>query len=208
MNKGRIEVICGPMFSGKSEELLRRLKRADIAKRPYQLFKPAVDNRYSETEVVSHSGQKMKCTPLAHARDIIERVGEDTKIVAIDEAQFFDLRLVATVLELTERGYRIVVAGLDMDSMGVPFGPMPQLLSIAEEVTKLTAVCEVGNTGQVDNMKDLTFKIVAFEEGNLTNEETVELFQKLIDTGIIHELQGTYQRMANYLIAEGLVNVG
>ena len=142
MNKGRIEVICGPMFSGKSEELLRRLKRADIAKRPYQLFKPAVDNRYSETEVVSHSGQKMKCTPLAHARDIIERVGEDTKIVAIDEAQFFDLRLIATVLELTERGYRIVVAGLDMDSMGVPFGPMPQLLSIAEEVTKLTAVCE------------------------------------------------------------------
>jgi len=142
MNKGRIEVVCGPMFSGKSEELLRRLKRADIAKRKYQLFKPAIDTRYSETEVVSHSGQKLSCTPLANAHEIVERVDEDTKIVAIDEAQFFDLRLIATVLELADRGHRVVVAGLDMDSFGLPFGPVPQLLAVAEQVTKLTAVCE------------------------------------------------------------------
>jgi len=140
---GKIEVICGPMFSGKSEELLRRLKRADIAKRKYQLFKPAVDNRYSKDEVVSHSGQKMSCTPLVNGHEIVERIDEDTKIVAIDEAQFFDSRLVVTALTLADLGHRVVIAGLDMDSRGVPFGPMPQLLAVAEEVTKLTAVCEV-----------------------------------------------------------------
>jgi len=143
MNKGRIEVICGSMFSGKSEELLRRLKRASIAKRPYQLFKPAVDTRYSETEVVSHSGQKLSCTPVANPPAIFKHIDEDARIVAIDEAQFFDFRLVATVLTLAEQGRRVIVAGLDMDSRGVPFGPMPQLLAMAEEVTKLTAVCEV-----------------------------------------------------------------
>ena len=139
---GRIEVVCGPMFSGKSEELLRRLKRADIAKRKYQLFKPAVDDRYSKNEVVSHSGRKLNCIALANPYEIIEKVDEDTKIVAIDEAQFFDLRLIATILELTEDGKRVIIAGLDMDSRGVPFGPMPQLLAMAEEITKLTAVCE------------------------------------------------------------------
>ena len=143
MNKGRIEVVCGPMFSGKSEELLRRLNRATIAKRKFELFKPAIDNRYSEDEVVSHSGQKMSCTPLSNPYDIINRVAKDTKIVAIDEAQFFDYRLVATVTELTRLGYRVLCAGLDMDSRGVPFGPIPQLMAMAEEVTKLTAVCEV-----------------------------------------------------------------
>ena len=142
MNKGRIEVICGPMFSGKSEELLRRLNRASIAKRKFELFKPAIDDRYSEDEVVSHSGQAMSCTPLINAHDIVEQIAKDTKIVAVDEAQFFDFRLVATVLELTRQGKRVVIAGLDMDSSGVPFGPVPQLMAMAEEVTKLTAVCE------------------------------------------------------------------
>ena len=142
MNKGRIEVICGPMFSGKSEELLRRLNRASIAKRKFELFKPAIDDRYSEDEVVSHSGQAMSCIPLINAHDIVEQVAKDTKIVAIDEALFFDLRLIATILELTEDGKRVIIAGLDMDSRGVPFGPMPQLLAMAEEITKLTAVCE------------------------------------------------------------------
>ena len=143
MNKGKIEVICGPMFSGKSEELLRRLKRATIAKRPYQLFKPATDTRYSETEVVSHSGQKLDCTPTHNPYDILQNIKNGTTIVAIDEAQFFDESVVTVALQLAEQGLRVITAGLDMDSRGTPFGSMPQLLAIAENVTKLTAVCEV-----------------------------------------------------------------
>ena len=142
MNKGKIEVICGPMFSGKSEELLRRLKRASIAKRPFQLFKPATDTRYSENEVVSHSGQKLECTPTSNPYDIIQNIKKGTTIVAIDEAQFFDDSIVTVALQLTELGIRVITAGLDMDSRGTPFGSMPQLLAVAEDVTKLTAVCE------------------------------------------------------------------
>lgn len=143
MKIGRIEVVCGSMFSGKSEELLRRLNRATIAKRKFQLFKPTIDDRYSKDEVVSHSGQKMVCVPLSKANQILEFVEHDTQIVAIDEAQFYDSSLIPTVLELTRRGKRVICAGLDMDSNGMPFGPMPQLLAMAEEVVKLTAVCEV-----------------------------------------------------------------
>ena len=131
------------MFSGKSEELLRRLNRATIAKRKFQLFKPSVDNRYSETEVVSHSGQRMKCDVVSNTGDILEKVEWDTLIVGIDEAQFFGPDLLCAVNVLATLGKRIIVAGLDMDSTGAPFGPMPKLLAIAEEVTKLTAVCEV-----------------------------------------------------------------
>jgi thymidine kinase len=138
----RIEVICGPMFSGKSEELMRRLNRATIAKRKFQLFKPAVDVRYSEDEVVSHAGQKMKCTPVKFARNILDLVHKDTQIVAIDEAQFFSPQVLDTVLSLANDGLRVVVAGLDMDSDGVPFGPMGNIMAMAESVTKLTAVCE------------------------------------------------------------------
>ena len=140
---GKIEIICGSMFSGKSEELLRRLNRATIAKRKFQLFKPSVDDRYSETEVVSHSGQRMKCDVVGRAGDILEKVEWDTLIVGIDEAQFFGPDLPHVVNTLATRGKRVVVAGLDMDSSGTPFGPMPRLLAIAEKVTKLTAVCEV-----------------------------------------------------------------
>ena len=143
MKIGRIEVVCGSMFSGKSEELLRRLNRATIAKRKFQLFKPTIDDRYSKHEVVSHSGQKMVCLPLSEADKILEHVQRDTQIVAIDEAQFYDKGLIPVVLELTRRGKRVILAGLDMDSNGTPFGPMPQLLAMAEEVVKLTAVCEV-----------------------------------------------------------------
>jgi len=142
--KGRVEVVCGPMFSGKSEELLRRLKRARIAKKKYQLFKPAIDDRYSETEVVSHSGERMECQVLQNSFHLSDQynLDEDTEIVAFDEAQFFDSTLVSTVTSLANMGKRVIVAGLDMDSMGKPFGPMPSLMAVAEEVLKLTAVCE------------------------------------------------------------------
>jgi thymidine kinase len=143
-NRGRVEVICGPMFSGKSEELLRRLKRAKIAKKKYQLFKPEVDDRYSDTEVVSHSGERLECQVLQNSFHLSDQynLNEDTKIVAFDEAQFFDSMLVSTVTSLANMGKRVIVAGLDMDSRGAPFGPMPELMAVAEEVLKLTAVCE------------------------------------------------------------------
>ena len=142
---GRIEVICGPMFSGKSEELLRRLKRADIAKRKSQLFKPECDKRYSETEVATHSGQKRICEVVEHGREeeILKAVYMDTDVVALDEVQFFGDYIVEVALALSKAGQRVIVAGLDMDSNGRPFGPIPQLLAIAEDITKLTAVCEV-----------------------------------------------------------------
>ena len=144
---GRIEVICGPMFSGKSEELLRRLKRARIAKKKYQLFKPAVDDRYSESEVVSHSGDRMKCHVLKDWPEFLYAFEEDAEIIAFDEAQFFNYQfdwvpLLATLSNLANTGKRVIIAGLDMDSQGKPFGPMPKIMAIAEEVTKLTAVCE------------------------------------------------------------------
>ena len=142
---GRIEVICGPMFSGKSEELLRRLKRADIAKRKSQLFKPECDKRYSETEVATHSGKKRKCEIVEKDREeeILKAVYSDTEVVCLDEAQFFGDYILEVALVLSRAGKRVIVAGLDMDSNGVPFGPIPQLLAIAEDITKLTAVCEI-----------------------------------------------------------------
>lgn len=141
---GRIEVICGPMFSGKSEELLRRLKRADIAKRKSQLFKPECDKRYSETEVATHSGEKRICEVIEMHREeeILKAVYADTEVVALDEAQFFGDYILEVALTLSRAGKRVIVAGLDMDSNGQPFGPMPNLLAVAEDITKLTAVCE------------------------------------------------------------------
>tara|TARA_R110000824_G_scaffold159_2_gene587 strand:+ start:1799 stop:2341 length:543 start_codon:yes stop_codon:yes gene_type:complete len=142
---GKIEVICGPMFSGKSEELLRRLKRADIAKRKSQLFKPECDKRYSETEVATHSGQKRKCEIVEKNREeeILKAIYTDTEVVALDEAQFFGDYITNVALTLSKAGKRVIVAGLDMDSNGDPFGPIPQLLAVAEDITKLTAVCEI-----------------------------------------------------------------
>jgi len=139
---GRIEVICGSMFSGKSEELLRRLKRAKIARKKYQLFKPSVDDRYSTTEVVSHSGERMECQVIQSPYHVVDSLEHDTEIIAFDEAQFFDSTLLETVASLANMGKRVIVAGLDMDSSGKPFGPMPHIMAVAEEVLKLTAVCE------------------------------------------------------------------
>ena len=141
-----IEVICGPMYSGKSEELMRRLKRATIAKRKFKLFKPAVDDRFSVTEVVSHSGIKMPCKVVNEAAEISKHILNE-KIIAIDEAQFFDDSIVSLVNNLANEGKRVIIAGLDLDSSCMPFGSMPQLLAIAERVQKLTAVCNVcGNS--------------------------------------------------------------
>lgn len=138
---GWIEVICGPMFSGKSEELIRRMRRAEIARQITQLFKPKIDDRYSETEIVSHSQQRLPSTPVASSLDILSCVGDRTEVIAVDEAQFFDEGLVDVSQRLANLGKRVIVAGLDMDYRGKPFAPMPELMAIAEYVTKQLAIC-------------------------------------------------------------------
>jgi thymidine kinase len=141
--QGMVEVVCGSMFSGKTEELMRRLKRAQYAKQKIQVFKPMIDNRYSIEFVQSHDANKILSIPVKNAKEILEKVDDNTRIVGIDEAQFFDDSLVDVAQKLAYRGTRVICAGLDMDFQGNPFGPMPKLLAIAESVTKLSAVCMV-----------------------------------------------------------------
>ncbi len=138
---GWIEVICGSMFSGKTEELIRRLKRSQIARQKVQCFKPIIDDRYSKDHVMSHDALKLPSFPVEKAWQILEKVDDNTRVVGIDEAQFFDESLVSVCQKLANRGVRVVIAGLDMDYRGQPFEPMPMLLAIAEEVTKLHAIC-------------------------------------------------------------------
>ncbi len=140
---GSIEVICGSMFSGKTEELLRRLKRAQIARQKIQVFKPALDNRYSEQHVQSHDANKILSRPVTKAAEILRLIDDNTRVVGVDEAQFFDPEITEICQKLAFRGMRVIVAGLDMDFRGMPFGPMPELLAVAEMVTKLSAVCTV-----------------------------------------------------------------
>jgi thymidine kinase len=140
-NLGWIEVICGSMFSGKSEELIRRLRRAQIAKQRVQIFKPKVDSRFSDDHIVSHSDMKMKSQLVGKAAEIPDLVDGRTQVIGIDEAQFFDLDLVAVCNRLADMGKRVIVAGLDQDYRGRPFDPMPQLLAIAEYITKTLAIC-------------------------------------------------------------------
>lgn len=137
---GRIEVVCGSMFSGKTEELIRRLKRAEFAKQRVEIFKPALDTRYSEIEVVSHDRNSIMSTPVDSSSSIL-LLSSDIDVAGIDEAQFFDDGLVAVCNELANKGIRVIVAGLDMDFKGVPFGPIPALCAIADEVTKVHAIC-------------------------------------------------------------------
>lgn len=137
---GSIEVICGSMFSGKTEELIRRLKRAQIAKLNVEIFKPKTDTRYDETAVVSHDLNSIQSTPVDNSAAIL-LLGANTQVVGIDEAQFFDENLPDVCNKLAQKGMRVIVAGLDMDFQGKPFGPMPALLAIAEHVTKVNAVC-------------------------------------------------------------------
>lgn len=140
-NGGWIEVVCGSMFSGKTEELIRRLRRARIAKQKVQVFKPALDQRYHSEQVASHNGLQWEAVPVGSAREILDRVEPDTTVVAVDEAQFFDGELSKVCDELARRGMRLIVAGLDMDFRAKPFGPMPALMAEAEEVSKLQAIC-------------------------------------------------------------------
>lgn len=138
---GYIEAVVGPMYSGKSEELIRRLKRAKIAKQEVIVFKPCIDNRYSKEDVVSHSGISIRAIAINHTEEIHKYITDETQVIGIDEVQFFDEGIVAVALELADKGIRVIAAGLDLDFKAEPFGPVPELLARAEFVDKLQAVC-------------------------------------------------------------------
>jgi thymidine kinase len=140
-NLGWIEAICGPMFSGKSEELMRRLRRAIIARKRVQVFKPAIDERYSSDEIVSHNDLRMKSQVIQRASEILPHLDPRTEVVGIDEANFFGPDLVVIATQLADSGKQVMIAGLDTDYMGRPFPPMPELLSLAESITKTLAIC-------------------------------------------------------------------
>ena len=142
---GWIEVVAGPMYSGKTEELIRRIRRAEIAKQKVQVFKPEIDNRYSKQDVVSHAGDKIQSVPVKSSKEILKKLLDDTDVIGIDEAQFFDDSLVEIVSKIANNNRRFICAGLDMDFKGEPFGPMPKLMAIAEFVDKIQAVCMVCN---------------------------------------------------------------
>ena len=161
---GCIEVICGSMFSGKTEELIRRLKRAQFANQKIEIFKPAVDNRYSDVDVVSHDLHSIPCTPVRDADEMLKPAG-DTQVIGIDEAQFFGENLVKVAQELANSGKRVVIAGLDMDYLGKPFGPMPALMAIAEDVQKVHAICvKCGNLANHSHRLTKSHKLVVLGE--------------------------------------------
>ncbi len=165
-HKGWIEVICGSMFSGKTEELIRRLKRAEFAQQKVEIFKPAVDVRYDENDVVSHQGTSITSTPVESASSILLMVS-DVDVVGIDEAQFFDNELPSVCQKLANSGIRVVVAGLDMDFLGNPFGPMPALMANAEYVSKVHAIClSCGDLAQFSFRKTNNNAIVFLGETN------------------------------------------
>jgi len=139
--KGSLEVITGSMFCGKTDELIRRLRRATIARQKVQVFKPSIDNRYAVEKVMSHAGAEFDALPVEGSAEILEKLADDVTVVAIDEAQFFDADIVSVARELADRGLRVIAAGLDMDFRAEPFGPMPALMAEAEEVRKLRAIC-------------------------------------------------------------------
>lgn len=141
VNGGWIEVVCGSMFSGKSEELMRRLRRAEIARQQVKVFKPKLDNRYHESDVVSHDGTRIAALPVEHSSEILRLCG-GADVIGIDEAQFFDTEVVSVAMRLADEGKRVVVAALDQDFKNEPFGPMPELLCVAEFVDKLQAICQ------------------------------------------------------------------
>ncbi len=153
---GWIEVIVGSMFSGKSEELIRRLRRAQIARQKVQVFKPKIDDRYSIEQIASHSGMTHVSNPVMTAKELMAQIEPETQVVGIDEGQFFDAEIVAAVNELANSGKRVIVAGLDQDYTGKPFEPMPQLLSIAEYITKTHAICV--KCGATANYSQRTFE--------------------------------------------------
>ena len=163
-NRGWVEVICGSMFSGKTEELIRRLKRAEYAKLKVEIFKPLVDTRYSEEEVVSHDDTTIRSTPVESSGNILLLTG-NVDVVGIDEAQFFDTNLVDVCNKLANSGIRVIVAGLDMDYLGKPFGPIPALMAESEYVTKVHAICmDCGNLAQYSHRITKSDKLVFLGE--------------------------------------------
>ena len=163
-SKGMIEVIVGSMFSGKTEELIRRLRRAKYAKQRIEIFKPQIDTRYSEQEVVSHDANSLVSTPIPTSSSIL-LLANDVDVVGIDEAQFFDKQLTDVCNTLANRGIRVIVAGLDMDFKGNPFGPMPELMAVADHVTKVHAICvRCGNLAQFSHRTTRTDKLVLLGE--------------------------------------------
>jgi len=165
--KGWIEVICGSMFSGKTEELIRRLKRARFAKQRVEIFKPQIDTRYSVENVVSHDSNTIPSTPVTSSGNIL-LLTSDVDVVGIDEAQFFDNNLVDVCNKLADQGIRVIVAGLDMDFKGNPFGPIPQIMACAEYVTKVHAICvKCGNLAQFSHRLSDTEKLVVLGETDI-----------------------------------------
>lgn len=163
---GRIEVVCGSMFSGKTEELIRRMKRAVFAHQKVEIFKPAIDTRYSEEDVVSHDSNSIRSTPVESSASIL-LLSSDIDVVGIDEAQFLDDGLVDVCNQLANRGVRVIIAGLDMDFKGVPFGPMPALCAIADDVTKVHAICV-----KCGNLAYLSHRIVSGDKRVMLGEQT------------------------------------
>ena len=156
---GWIEVVCGPMFSGKSEELIRRLRRAEIARQRVQIFKPGIDQRYSEDHIVSHSELKIRSEGVRDASDVMAKVDIRTEVIGVDEAQFLGMEMIDVAVRLADMGKRIIIAGLDTDYLGRPFHPMPELLAVADDITKALAICM-----QCGNPAKHTQRLVASEE--------------------------------------------
>ena len=164
IKSGCVEVICGSMFSGKTEELIRRLKRAQFANQKIAIFKPTIDNRYSDVDVVSHDLHSITSTPVDSPVKMLA-VPDDVQVVGIDEAQFFDERIVDVVQALANRGVRVIIAGLDTDFLGKPFGPMPALMAIAEDVQKVHAICvRCGNLANHSHRLSASTKLVELGE--------------------------------------------
>lgn len=178
--RGRIEVICGSMFSGKTEELIRRLKRAKFAHQRVEIFKPAIDTRYSEEEVVSHDSNSIASTPIDSSASIV-LFSSDIDVVGIDEAQFFDEGLVDVCNQLANNGIRVIIAGLDMDFKGIPFGPIPNLCAIADEVTKVHAICvKCGNLAYVSHRTTNNEKRVLLGEKDTYEPLCRECYRKAL----------------------------
>ena len=180
-HKGWVEVICGSMFSGKTEELIRRMKRAQYARQKVEIFKPLIDKRYSDEEVVSHNKNAIPSTPIPHSSQLL-LLTSDVEVIGIDEAQFFDDALPAVCGELANRGIRVIVAGLDLDFKGRPFGPIPELLAIAEFVTKVHAICiKTGDLAHHSFRLTASDKLVELGEKDLYVPLSREAFQRAME---------------------------
>lgn len=176
--RGCIEVVCGSMFSGKTEELIRRVRRAQFANQKIEIFKPTVDNRYSDVEVVSHDFHKIVSKPIQDAAEMLS-VGPDIQVVGVDEAQFFGMNLIEVCQELANRGIRVIVAGLDTDFLGKPFGPIPGLLAVAEDVQKVHAICvKCGNLANHSHRLSKSSDLVVLGEKDIYEPLCRECYNK------------------------------